>query len=66
MAKKKSKETLVIGGSDPAMDAARTAKRLGDEVTVLFHKDLDYMPASALNIKHALRKESGSCSDQTD
>lgn len=54
MAKKKSKEkTLVIGGSDLAMDAARTAKRLGDEVTLVFHKDADYMPASAINIKHA-------------
>ncbi len=48
-AKKKRKEkgrtTAVIGGGNSAIDAARTARRLGSRVTVYYHRTLNEMPA---------------------
>lgn len=40
------KNVLVIGGGDVAMDAARTTKRLGAEVTVASLEKFEKMPAS--------------------
>jgi len=45
----------VVGGGNVAMDAARTAKRLGaQEVFVLYRRDMDALPARLEEIHHAI------------
>ncbi len=44
---------VVVGGGNVAMDAARTARRLGAQVTVVYRRGLDEMPARAEEIRHA-------------
>ncbi len=39
------KKVAVIGGGNTAMDAARTARRLGAEVTILYRRSRSEMPA---------------------
>ncbi len=51
------KETVVIGGGNVAMDAARTAKRLGSNVTIVYRRTETEMPARIEEVKHA--KEEG-------
>ncbi|NLC68824.1 MAG: FAD-dependent oxidoreductase [Clostridiaceae bacterium] len=51
------KRVLVVGGGNVAMDAARSARRLGAEVTVVYRRTEKEMPASEWEIKHA--KEEG-------
>lgn len=44
----------VIGGGNVAMDAARTARRLGDgKVTILYRRSREELPARAEEIHHA-------------
>lgn len=47
----------VIGGGNVAMDAARVAKRLGAEVTVVYRRTEHELPARAEEVHHA--KEEG-------
>ena len=47
----------VVGGGNVAMDAARCAKRLGAEVTILYRRSEAEMPARAEEVHHA--KEEG-------
>ena len=47
----------VIGGGNVAMDAARCAKRLGADVTIVYRRSEKEMPARAEEIHHA--KEEG-------
>ncbi len=49
----KDKRVLVIGGGNVAMDSARTAKRLGGDVTVVYRRTLNEMPAYQEEIAHA-------------
>jgi heterodisulfide reductase subunit A-like polyferredoxin len=51
------KKTLVIGGGNVAMDAARSLIRLGSEVTVVYRRTEAEIPASSWEIEHA--KEEG-------
>lgn len=51
------KKVLVIGGGNVAMDAARSAVRLGCEVTVVYRRTEQEMPANSWEIEHA--KEEG-------
>lgn len=44
---------VVVGGGNVAMDAARTARRLGAEVTVVYRRSRDEMPARTEEIHHA-------------
>lgn len=54
----KPKKVLVIGGGNVAMDAARCARRLGNpEVTIMYRRTEDEMPARKDEITHA--KEEG-------
>uniref|UniRef100_A0A7C9JQN2 Dihydropyrimidine dehydrogenase n=1 Tax=Muribaculaceae bacterium Z82 TaxID=2304548 RepID=A0A7C9JQN2_9BACT len=46
-------ECVVVGGGNVAMDAARTAKRLGATVTVVYRRGREEMPARAEEIAHA-------------
>lgn len=51
------KRVFIIGGGNVAMDAARTAKRLGADVTVLYRRGEAELPARREEIHHA--KEEG-------
>lgn len=47
-------KVLVVGGGNTAMDVARTAARLGaDEVTIVYRRTLEEMPAERLEIDEA-------------
>ena len=51
------KNVLVIGGGTTAMDAARSALRLGaQQVTVLYRREKEDMPASRLEVAEALEE----------
>ena len=50
-------KVAVVGGGNVAMDAARTARRLGCEVTVVYRRGEEDMPARKEEIHHA--KEEG-------
>lgn len=47
------KKCVVVGGGNVAMDAARTAKRLGADVTIVYRRGREEMPARAEEIHHA-------------
>ena len=47
------KRTVVVGAGNVAMDAARTALRLGSEVTLVYRRSRAEMPARAEEIEHA-------------
>lgn len=47
---------VVVGGGNVAMDAARTAKRLGADVTVLYRRRLEDMPADREEIDEGLEE----------
>ena len=51
------RDVIVIGGGNTAMDAARTARRLGAEVTILYRRREIDMPADREEIEEA--KEEG-------
>lgn len=52
-----SKKVAVIGGGNVAMDTARTALRLGNEVFIIYRRDENEMPARKEEVYHA--KEEG-------
>ena len=50
----KSKKVAVVGGGNVAMDAARTAMRLGaEEVTIVYRRGMEELPARAEEVHHA-------------
>lgn len=51
------KKVAVIGGGNVAMDAARTALRLGAEVHIVYRRSAEEIPARAEEVHHA--KEEG-------
>ena len=51
------KRVAVVGGGNVAMDAARTALRLGSEVTIVYRRSEQELPARAEEVFHA--KEEG-------
>jgi len=53
---KKMKEVIVVGGGNVAMDAARSARRLGADVTVLYRRSIEEMPARREEVQHALQE----------
>lgn len=50
---KKSKKVIVVGGGNVAMDAARCAKRLGAEVSIVYRRSMEEMPARKEEVHHA-------------
>ena len=50
---KVGKRVAVIGGGNVAMDAARCARRLGAEVTIVYRRSEAEMPARAEEVHHA-------------
>lgn len=53
----KGTKTVVVGGGNVAMDAARCAKRLGADVTIVYRRTEKELPARAEEVEHA--KEEG-------
>lgn len=50
----KGRTVAVVGGGNVAMDAARTAKRLGAEnVYIIYRRSMDEIPARAEEVEHA-------------
>ncbi|MBS4785528.1 MAG: NADPH-dependent glutamate synthase [Clostridiales bacterium] len=56
---RRSRSTIVVGGGNVAMDAARCAKRLGADVTVVYRRSEEEMPARREEIHHAREEEIG-------
>ena len=54
---RKGKHVAVVGGGNVAMDAARCARRLGAEVTIIYRRTEAELPARLEEIEHA--KEEG-------
>ena len=51
---KQSKKVAVVGGGNVAMDAARSAKRLGaDEVYIVYRRGMEELPARKEEVEHA-------------
>ncbi|MFX1390010.1 MAG: FAD-dependent oxidoreductase [Promethearchaeota archaeon] len=46
----KNKKIVVIGGGSTATDAARVAKRLGADVSILYRREKEHMPAGKAEI----------------
>ncbi|MBE9567106.1 MAG: sulfide/dihydroorotate dehydrogenase-like FAD/NAD-binding protein, partial [Proteobacteria bacterium] len=49
----RGKQVIVIGGGNTAMDAARTACRLGGNVTIVYRRTQDEMPVRVEELHHA-------------
>ena len=50
------KKVIVVGGGNVAMDAARTALRLGSDVTVVYRRGQEDMPARREEVHHAMEE----------
>ena len=50
------KKVVVVGGGNVAMDAARTALRLGAEVHVVYRRSMEELPARAEEVHHAIEE----------
>ncbi|MDT0164053.1 sulfide/dihydroorotate dehydrogenase-like FAD/NAD-binding protein [Actinotalea sp. AC32] len=50
------RHVLVVGGGNTAMDAARTARRMGGDVTVVYRRTRAEMPARVEELEHALEE----------
>lgn len=54
----KGKRVLVVGGGNTAMDAVRTAKRIGaEEATIVYRRSIEEMPARLEEVHHAQEEE---------
>ena len=52
----RAKQVVVFGGGNVAMDAARVAKRLGANVTVLYRRTEKELPARKEEVEHAMEE----------
>jgi putative selenate reductase len=50
------RRVAVVGAGDTAMDCARTARRLGAEVTILYRRTIDQMPADREEVRAMLQE----------
>ena len=46
-------KVVVVGGGNVAMDAARVAKRMGSDVSIVYRRGIEQMPARKEEIHHA-------------
>ena len=51
-----ARRVAVVGGGNVAMDAARCARRLGADVTVVYRRTRDELPARAEEVEHAMEE----------
>ena len=54
---KKAKKVVVVGGGNVAMDGARSARRLGADVTLVYRRSEEEMPARREEISHAKEED---------
>ena len=47
------RKVVVVGGGNVAMDAARCAKRLGAEVSIVYRRGMEELPARKEEVEHA-------------
>lgn len=53
----RAKKVAVVGGGNVAMDAARTALRLGaEEVSIVYRRSLEELPARKEEVEHAMEE----------
>ena len=50
----KNKKVIVYGGGNVAMDTSRTLKRLGADVSIVYRRNIEQMPAEMTEIREAL------------
>ena len=50
---KENRRVVVVGGGNVAMDAARCAKRLGADVTIVYRRGAEELPARREEVEHA-------------
>ena len=52
----KGGKVVVVGGGNVAMDAARTALRLGGQVSIVYRRSLEELPARREEVEHAMEE----------
>ena len=52
----RGKEVIVIGAGNTAMDSARTARRLGANVTIVYRRTRAEMPVRVEELHHAIEE----------
>ncbi len=52
----KGHRVIVVGGGNVAMDAARSAKRLGGDVTIVYRRTQAELPARKEEVEHAMEE----------
>jgi len=52
----KGGKVIVVGGGNVAMDAARTALRLGAEVKIVYRRSMEELPARKEEVEHAMEE----------
>ena len=50
------KKAVIVGGGNVAMDAARSAKRLGADVTIVYRRSMEELPARKVEVEHAMEE----------
>ena len=50
------KKVVVVGGGNVAMDAARVANRMGSDVSIVYRRGVEQMPARKEEIHHAMEE----------
>lgn len=53
---KKTNHLVVVGGGNVAMDAARSALRIGGEVTLVYRRSMEELPARLEEVHHAIQE----------
>ncbi len=49
-------KAVIVGGGNVAMDAARSAKRLGADVTIVYRRSMEELPARKEEVEHAMEE----------
>ena len=52
----RSLQVAVVGGGNVAMDAARCARRFGAEVSIVYRRSMDELPARREEVEHAMEE----------
>ena len=52
----KGGRVIVVGGGNVAMDAARTALRLGSKVSIVYRRSMEELPARREEVEHAMEE----------
>lgn len=53
----KSNSAIIVGGGNVAMDAARSLRRIGMDVTIIYHRSMEELPARREEVNHAMEED---------